>query len=31
MMQGGSDSSIVPKTQDVLKEGAKRLKGLFGR
>ena len=31
MMQGGGDTSIVPKTQDVLKEGAKRLKGLFGR
>lgn len=30
MMQGG-DSGMVPKTQDVLKEGAKRLKGLFGR
>ena len=30
MMQGGDDS-IVPNTQDVLKEGAKRLKGLFGR
>ncbi len=29
MMQGGS--GVVPKTQDVLKEGAKRLKGLFGR
>lgn len=31
MMQGGGDTSIVPKTEDVLKEGAKRLKGLFGR
>ena len=30
MMQGG-DAGVVPKTQDVLKEGAKRLKGLFGR
>lgn len=30
MMQGG-DTGIVPKTEDVLKEGAKRLKGLFGR
>lgn len=36
MMQGGDtgqsgDTGLVPKTQDVLKEGAKRLKGLFGR
>ena len=31
MMQGGGDSGVVPKAQDVLKEGAKRLKGLFGR
>lgn len=31
IMQGSGDTSIVPKTQDVLKEGAKRLKGLFGR
>lgn len=30
MMQGG-DAGVVPKTQDVLKEGARRLKGLFGR
>jgi hypothetical protein len=31
IMQGSGDTSIAPKTQDVLKEGAKRLKGLFGR
>lgn len=32
MMQGsGEAGGVAPKAQDVLKEGAKRLKGLFGR